>query len=67
MIPDFLLSREWFAVASSREVEPGQLLARRLLGRDVVLWRSPQGVHCWRDLYSTEEHSFHWAESAASG
>jgi phenylpropionate dioxygenase-like ring-hydroxylating dioxygenase large terminal subunit len=41
---------QWFAVAWSREVEPGQLLARRLMGRDVVLWRSPQAIHCWRDL-----------------
>lgn len=44
------LSREWFAVAWSREVSPGLLAARRLLGRDVVLWRSAQGIHCWRDL-----------------
>ncbi len=41
---------EWFAVAWSREVQPGQLLARRLLGRDVVLWRAADGIHCWRDL-----------------
>jgi phenylpropionate dioxygenase-like ring-hydroxylating dioxygenase large terminal subunit len=41
---------EWLAVAWSREVEPGRLLAHRLMGRDIVLWRSPQGIHCWRDL-----------------
>jgi phenylpropionate dioxygenase-like ring-hydroxylating dioxygenase large terminal subunit len=49
-LDDPRLLREWFAVAWSREVAPGQLLARRLLGRDVVLWRSAQGIHCWRDL-----------------
>jgi phenylpropionate dioxygenase-like ring-hydroxylating dioxygenase large terminal subunit len=49
-LDDPLLLREWFAVAWSREVEPGKLLARRLLARDLVLWRSQQGLHCWRDL-----------------
>jgi phenylpropionate dioxygenase-like ring-hydroxylating dioxygenase large terminal subunit len=49
-LEDPRLAGEWFAVAWSREVRPGQLLARRLLGLDVVLWRSAQGIHCWRDL-----------------
>ncbi len=49
-LDDPRLIGEWFAVAWSREVEPGRLLARRLMGRDVVLWRSPQAIHCWRDL-----------------
>lgn len=49
-LDDPLLGAEWFVLAWSREVARGQLVARRLLGRDVVLWRSAQGVHCWRDL-----------------
>ena len=49
-LDDPRLLGEWFAVAWSREVEPGQLVARKLLGRDIVLWRSSQGIHCWRDL-----------------
>jgi len=58
-INDPLLLGEWFAVAWSREVEPGQLVQRRLLGRDIVLWRSKsgqgesgqgEGIHCWLDL-----------------
>jgi phenylpropionate dioxygenase-like ring-hydroxylating dioxygenase large terminal subunit len=49
-LADSRLAGEWFAVAWSREVAPGMLLARRLLGLDVVLWRSREGVHCWRDL-----------------
>jgi phenylpropionate dioxygenase-like ring-hydroxylating dioxygenase large terminal subunit len=49
-IDDPLLLGEWLAVAWSSEIEPGKLLARRLLGRDVVLWRSSEGLHCWRDL-----------------
>ena len=41
---------EWFAVAWSREVEAGKPVARRLLGRDIVLWRSSEDIHCWLDL-----------------
>jgi phenylpropionate dioxygenase-like ring-hydroxylating dioxygenase large terminal subunit len=44
------LTGEWFAVAWSREVIPGQPIARTLLGIEIVLWRSAQGIHCWRDL-----------------
>jgi len=47
---DPLLLSEWFLVAWSDEVAPGVTLARRLLGRDLVLWRSSEGVHCWLDL-----------------
>jgi phenylpropionate dioxygenase-like ring-hydroxylating dioxygenase large terminal subunit len=47
---DPLLLGEWFAVAWSREVAPGRLLPRRALGLDLVLWRSSEGLHCWRDL-----------------
>jgi len=49
-LADPILQQEWFAIAWSTEVLPGQLLARRLLATDLVLWRSQQGLHCWRDL-----------------
>src|SRR5580692_3685379 len=49
-LDDPFLKQEWFAVAWSREIEPGKLLARRLMARDLVLWRSQEGLHCWRDL-----------------
>ncbi len=49
-LDDPLLTREWLAVAWSREIALGQVVARRLLGRDLVLWRSTEGLHCWRDL-----------------
>ncbi len=49
-INDPRLLGEWFAVAWSREIEPGRPVSRRLLGRDVVLWRSANGIHCWLDL-----------------
>jgi phenylpropionate dioxygenase-like ring-hydroxylating dioxygenase large terminal subunit len=44
------LRGQWFAVAWSREVVAGKPLARKLLGVEVVLWRSADAVHCWRDL-----------------
>src|SRR5579863_2503267 len=47
---DPLLRREWLAVAWSREIGTRQMLARRVMGKDVVLWRSNEGLHCWRDL-----------------
>jgi phenylpropionate dioxygenase-like ring-hydroxylating dioxygenase large terminal subunit len=56
LLSDPRLLAEWFAVAWSREVGSGGLLARRILGRDLVLWRSSHegdgadGLHCWQDL-----------------
>jgi len=47
---DPVLKREWFCIAWSREIEPGKLLARSLMGTDLVLWRSREGLRCWRDL-----------------
>lgn len=47
---DPLLLREWLAVAWSREVVAGKPVGRRVLGRDVVLWRAAESVQCWRDL-----------------
>ncbi len=47
---DPLLTREWFLIAWSSEVGCGKTLARRLLGRELVLWRSSSGLHCWLDL-----------------
>lgn len=49
-LDDPLLLAHWFLVAWSSEVAPGAMLARRLLGRDVVLWRSSSALHCWLDL-----------------
>ncbi len=49
-LDDPLLQREWLAVAWSREIPLHQLAARRVMGRDLVLWRSSEGLHCWLDL-----------------
>lgn len=47
---DPLLQREWLAVAWSRDVPLHQILGCRVMGRDLLLWRSSEGLHCWRDL-----------------
>jgi phenylpropionate dioxygenase-like ring-hydroxylating dioxygenase large terminal subunit len=47
---DTLLAREWFLAAWPAEIPRGQTLAVKLLGRDLVLWRSSEGIHCWLDL-----------------
>ena len=65
-LADPRLYGEWFVLAWSREVAAGTLLARRLLGCDVVLWRSHEGIHCWRDLVSTAAQSFRWVDCAAT-
>src|SRR6266702_272962 len=50
VLADPMLLREWFAVAWSCEIAPGAILARRFMGRDALLWRSAEGLVCWRDL-----------------
>jgi phenylpropionate dioxygenase-like ring-hydroxylating dioxygenase large terminal subunit len=49
-VDDPRLLVEWLAIAWSREIELGKLLSRRVMSVDVVLWRSSEGLHCWRDL-----------------
>jgi phenylpropionate dioxygenase-like ring-hydroxylating dioxygenase large terminal subunit len=50
MLTDPLLIHEWFAVARAADVPMGRPVAARLLGRDLVLWRSNEGVRAWQDL-----------------
>jgi len=50
-LDDPRLLSEWLAVGWSREVAIGAALARRIMGRDVVLWRTnEERLHCWLDL-----------------
>ncbi|MFI9007881.1 DUF5914 domain-containing protein [Actinosynnema sp. NPDC053489] len=37
-------SGNWFVVGASRDVVPGRPLGRTVAGREVVLWRGPDGV-----------------------
>ncbi|MEW6277646.1 MAG: aromatic ring-hydroxylating dioxygenase subunit alpha [Candidatus Eremiobacterota bacterium] len=43
-----MLIRDWHPVARSSDVAP--VAPARLLGEDLVLWRSEAGVNAWRDL-----------------
>ena len=47
---DPLLLNEWFAVAWTSSVPVEKLRSVRVLNHDLVLWRSDQGLHAWRDL-----------------
>jgi phenylpropionate dioxygenase-like ring-hydroxylating dioxygenase large terminal subunit len=50
MIDDPLLINDWHPVASLRQLDEQPVLAARLLGVELVLWRSGATVHAWRDL-----------------
>lgn len=50
LLDDPWLGTQWYAVAWSSELVAGRALARTVLQMDVVLWRSADGVRCWRDL-----------------
>jgi phenylpropionate dioxygenase-like ring-hydroxylating dioxygenase large terminal subunit len=50
MIQDPVLLNDWHAVALSTEIKEGQVKQVRLLGEDLVAWRSG-GVACiWKDI-----------------
>ena len=48
--PDVALVNDWHVVAFSKNVVEGQLLAARLLGEELVIWRHEGKVHVWQDL-----------------
>ncbi len=50
MIDDPVLVNDWHPVASADQLAGGGPLAGRLLGEDIVLWRSGDSHHAWRDL-----------------
>jgi phenylpropionate dioxygenase-like ring-hydroxylating dioxygenase large terminal subunit len=50
VIRDPILVNEWHAVASVKDVALDRPHAVRILGEDVVLWRTDTKVHAWRDL-----------------
>jgi phenylpropionate dioxygenase-like ring-hydroxylating dioxygenase large terminal subunit len=47
---DPLLLNEWFAVAWISSLPDYKLEPARVLGQDLVLWRSREGMHAWKDL-----------------
>jgi phenylpropionate dioxygenase-like ring-hydroxylating dioxygenase large terminal subunit len=50
MIRDETLINDWHPIAHATDIVEGKPVAARLLGEDLVLWRSGETVHAWRDL-----------------
>jgi len=50
MITDPVLLHDWHVVARASEVTAGEPRSVRLLGHDIVLWRSGNEFHAWQDL-----------------
>jgi phenylpropionate dioxygenase-like ring-hydroxylating dioxygenase large terminal subunit len=50
MIKDPVLVNDWHVVARSLDAGTGKVMAARLLGQDLVLWRSKEGLCAWQDL-----------------
>ena len=50
MIDDPVLVDDWHPVASVEQLADGGPVAARLLGEDIVLWRSGDELLAWRDL-----------------
>lgn len=50
MINDPLLINDWHPVVSLAQLEEKPVLGARLLGEDIVLWKSGDAVLAWQDL-----------------
>jgi phenylpropionate dioxygenase-like ring-hydroxylating dioxygenase large terminal subunit len=50
MLPDPILVNDWHPVATVKQLEETNLLAARLLGEDLVLWRVNGQTLAWQDL-----------------
>ena len=49
MVTDVVLNHDWHIVARSQDLQPGKILKARLLGEDLVLWRSGDQAQAWQD------------------
>jgi len=50
MIDDPILTNDWHVVGRSLETKTGDVRSARLLGQDLVVWRSESGLCAWKDL-----------------
>ncbi len=50
MINDPVLVNDWHPVAEIAQFERQPIIATRLLGEDLVLWRDGDTYHVWQDL-----------------
>lgn len=56
MIDDPVLIEDWHPVALVAQVADGGPIASRVLGEDIVVWRSGGETFAWRDLCVHEAH-----------
>ena len=49
LIDDPVMLNEWFVVGRSSDLADGGIMPAKLLGTDIVLWRSGNEVMAWRD------------------
>ena len=50
MLNDPILIDDWHPVVEAAQLERAPVLAARLLGEDLVIWRDGAGYHAWQDL-----------------
>ena len=50
MITDPVLLNDWHPVASLDQLNQSPMLGTRLLGEDLLVWQSGDGIHVWQDL-----------------
>ena len=50
MLADPVLVNDWHPVARSSAVLEGGIVAARLLGEDIILWRAEGHILAWQDL-----------------
>ena len=50
MLDDPVLVNDWHVVGRASGLAENAVTSARLLGVDLVLWRSPKGVHAWHDM-----------------
>ncbi len=50
MLNDPVLLNDWHVVAYAPDLKEGKPMAARLLEEDLVLWRTGDKIHAWRDL-----------------
>ncbi|MFH7024175.1 MAG: Rieske 2Fe-2S domain-containing protein [Heteroscytonema crispum UTEX LB 1556] len=58
MVSDVVLKNDWHVVALSQELLPGKVIKARLLGEDLILWRSGDSVLAWQDRCPHRGSSF---------
>lgn len=47
MVLDQVLLNDWHVVAAVSELQPGEILQKRLLGEDIVLWHNGEKTLAW--------------------